>query len=156
MKIVLIYVAGRAEGWAGKAEEQYREKINYIFPIELKAIKAKSNDRDSADYKREAESAALLSQLESTDEVWLLDERGRMAENSHAFSKQLVRSIESGKKRLVMIIGGPFGTSEELKRRAQKTVSLSPLTMNHHLAKVVLLEQMYRALTIWRGLPYHN
>lgn len=156
MKIVLIYVAGKAESWAGEAEEQYREKINHIFPIEFKALKAKSKDRDSADYKRETESAALLDQLESTDEVWLLDERGRIAENSHAFSKQLVRSIESGKKRLVMIIGGPFGTSEELKRRAQKIVGLSTLTMNHHLAKVVLLEQLYRALTIWRGIPYHN
>lgn len=156
MKLELWYVAGSREAYAEAAEEILKSKIKNLNPFEVVAIKAKSAGRDDADYKRRAESDRLLETLRDDDYVWLFDEAGKQAKNSVEYSKWVVQAIESGKHRVVMIIGGPFGFSDELRQRAQKLVSMSSLTMNHHVAKITALEQTYRALTIWKNLPYHN
>ncbi|MGE0761891.1 MAG: 23S rRNA (pseudouridine(1915)-N(3))-methyltransferase RlmH [Bdellovibrionales bacterium] len=156
MKLCLWYVAGAKEAYAEAAEEVLCKKISTLCPLEVTPLKAKSAGRDDADFKRRIESEKILENLKADDFLWLFDERGRMAKDSIEYSKWLVQAVESGKRRVVMVIGGPYGFSEEVKQRASKTVSLSALTMNHHVAKIMAMEQTYRALSIWKNLPYHN
>ncbi len=85
----------------------------------------------------------------------LLDEQGKGL-TSKAFSKELVQWVESGKKRVVFVIGGSYGVSDAVKTRANIKLKLSDFVLNHWVAQIVLTEQIYRALAIWRNLPYHN
>lgn len=156
MKLCLWYVAGSREPYAETAEELFSQKIKHLVPFEVLPIKAKTAGREDADYKRKIESEKLLENLREDDFLWLFDESGRTAKDSIEYSRWMVQALESGKHRVVMIIGGPYGFSDNLRKRAQKVVSLSPLTMNHHIAKITALEQTYRALAIWKNLPYHN
>ncbi len=156
MKIALIYLQGRASNWAELACKEYEQKVSAILPFEQVAIRSPSRGRPQADKKRDEEGLALLKFLkESSDKLILFEEGGLEVSDSKEFSRFVVQKIALG-GRLVFAIGGPYGFSLAVKRRALATVSLSRLTFNHHLARVVALEQIYRALTIWRGLPYHN
>ncbi len=156
MKFLFLSVVGSKEPYATQAEEALLKKIDPIVRSELLQVRAKSADRAEAESKKLAESREILSRLNSDDLVWVFDENGRQAKNSREFSKWIVQGIESGKRRIVFVIGGAYGISDEVRARANKIVSLSPLTFNHHVAKIVALEQVFRALAIWKNLPYHN
>jgi 23S rRNA (pseudouridine1915-N3)-methyltransferase len=84
-----------------------------------------------------------------------LDERG-LALDSRGFAKKLLHTIELGKSRIIFVIGGAFGSSEELKTRANWTLKMSDMVFNHLIVKAVFLEQLYRGFTIIKGIPYHN
>ncbi len=156
MKLVLLYVSGAREEYGDLAEAVFAAKIKPIVQFEIQAIKAQSAARAQSQEKKKTESEKLLGALKSDDYVVAFDEGGKVAKDSREFSKWLVRAIESGKKRVVFIIGGPFGLEESVRKRSDLILSLSALTFNHHVAKVVVLEQIYRGLAIWRNLPYHN
>lgn len=148
-------VLSDSPAWLKEIQAAYTKKIKPFGPFEIKEIKPKKHGRDQADFKKSAESQLLLDQLKDQDFVVLLDENGKDL-NSFEFSKKMERWQNSGKKRLVFLIGGAYGASDELKARAQDSVRLSSLTMNHWMAQAVLLEQIYRAHAIQKGLPYHN
>lgn len=156
MKIALYYLKGKSEGWAEEAAEQYAKKISAFFPFERSAVKSKSSEREQSDKKKRAEAAALLEKIKLTDFLVIFDEAGKSFDDSVDFSKELVRALGRQHSRIVFVIGGPYGFDESVKERAQVSWSLGRLTMNHHLAQIAALEQIYRALTIWRGIPYHN
>ena len=156
MKLVLLYVSGQREEYGDTAAAVFATKINPVISFEIQALKAQSAPRAQAQEKRKAESEKLLGALKPDDYVVALDEGGRLAKDSREFSQWLVRAIESGKKRVVFILGGPFGLDNRVRERADLILSLSPMTFNHHVAKIVALEQIYRGLAIWRNLPYHN
>jgi 23S rRNA (pseudouridine1915-N3)-methyltransferase len=156
MKLVLLYLKGKPEPWAEEACEDLVKKISRFFQTERISIKSKSLDRDDAVKKKNAEGEALLENLSPSDFVILFDEHGKLAKSSEEFSSHLVKVFSQQRSRFVFVIGGPYGFSDEVLKRADLKLSLSPLTMNHHLAQVTALEQIYRALTIWKGLPYHN
>lgn len=156
MKIVFIYVAGGKEPFAELAESVYQKKISRFIPFEIIQIKAKSAGRDDAQFKKKAESDKIIEMLKVDDFVVLFDESGHKFNSSLEFSQAVVKAVESGKKRVVFIIGGAFGFTEEVRSRSQQSYSMSRLTLNHHVAKVVALEQIYRAFTIWKSIPYHN
>ena len=84
-----------------------------------------------------------------------MDERGRELD-SYKFSAEIQKAIEANKKRVIWVVGGAFGLSDDSKRRANVTLCLSKLTLNHLVAQTLLLEQIYRGLTIIKGIPYHN
>lgn len=155
MKLVLAHVSSAREPWADAASELYLKKISAFFPMSEEALKPKKAAREDAVLKRQTDSETLLASLKPDDYVILFDEKGKTFD-SVAFSKTMEQALSSSKKRIVFLIGGAYGVNENVKTRAQKVVSLSPLTFNHLLAKTVALEQIYRALTILRGLPYHN
>lgn len=156
MNLVLLYVSGQKEPFADQAEELFVAKIKNIFPFEVLKLKAHSAPRDSAENKKQKESEKILATLKTDDFVVALDEAGKLPKDSRDFSRWVVRAIESGKRRVVFVIGGPFGLTTAVQERADLAVSLSSLTFNHHVAKVVVMEQIYRALSIWRNRPYHN
>ena len=105
--------------------------------------------------QKEAEGALILSKLSPSDHVVLLDERGRQY-SSRKFAERMQTLMASGKKRLVFIIGGPYGFSKSVYDRADEMLSLSEMTFNHEMVRLFFTEQVYRAMTILRGEPYHH
>lgn len=156
MKCALYYIKGKGEPWAEEACQVYLKKLNGFLPFESKPIKAKQSDRDNAVDKKQAESKYFLNEIEPSDLLILFDESGRQFKNSREFSQNFIKILGRQSRRIVFGIGGAYGFSDEARTRAQEIWSLSHLTMNHHLAHVVALEQIYRALTIWKNIPYHN
>lgn len=155
MKIVLFHFATAKEAWAESAQELYEKKLNHFAKFEVQALKPKKISRDDAAFKKAEESKFLLENLGSDDYVILFDERGRVL-NSLDFAKKLEGALGSSKKRIIFIIGGAYGVSDEIRKRADQSISLSAMTMNHLLAQTVALEQIYRAFTILKKIPYHN
>lgn len=103
----------------------------------------------------ESEGAAILKQVKDGDTVFLLDERGK-SYGSPEFAALIDKEQQEGTKRLVLIIGGAFGVSEEVKKRANITLSLSKMVFPHMLVRLILVEQIYRAMTILEGGKYHH
>ena len=155
-QLALLYVQGAKEPFAQEAEAVYTKKISPMVRFSIVNVRAPSLDGESAPEKIKRESEKLLKQISPQDYVILFDESGRAAEGSEEFSRRIVKALGSGRTRTVCVIGGAFGVDESVRTRADLTLSLSRLTFNHHIAKVVVLEQVYRALTIWKGLPYHH
>lgn len=155
MKLVLYNLATAKEHWADEAAKLYTQKISHFIAFEIQTLKPKKSARDDSAVKKKEESELILSNLSADDYVVLFDERGKIF-NSIEFSKKFESILNSSKKRSVFIIGGAYGVSDDVRSRAQLVVSLSPLVMNHILAQTVALEQIYRAFTILKNLPYHN
>ena len=155
MKWSLFDFKTAREPWFDEAEKVYLKKIKPYAALEITHLKTLKADRDEATLKINFESKLLLEKLTSDDYIILLDEKGKKF-SSMEFSSLINSAQESGKKRGVLIVGGAFGVSEEIKKKSIKMVCLSDMTMNHLVAEIMLLEQMYRALTIINRIPYHN
>lgn len=155
MKWALYDFKTAKEPWFDEAEQVYQKKIKPYAAFEVVHLKTLKADRDEAEIKKNFEAKVLSEKLSSDDFIILLDEKGKKMD-SIQFSHLINTVNESGKKRGVLIIGGAFGVSDEIKKRSQKMICLSDMTMNHLVAEVVLLEQFYRALTILNRIPYHN
>jgi 23S rRNA (pseudouridine1915-N3)-methyltransferase len=155
MKIVLLHLSTAHEDWAEEASKIYLKKISAFLPATEEALRPRKASRDDADHKRKIESEQILEFLKPDDQVILFDERGDLF-LSREFAKKIEQDLGRSKKRMVFIIGGAYGVSDEVRARADRVWSLSKLTMNHLLAKTVALEQIYRSFTILKNLPYHN
>lgn len=155
MKFVLLTVSGSNPGWLKQAASDYSQKINPLMAFSIQELKAAGRSRDDKAAKVKAETEAILEWLTADDFVVLFDEKGKVFD-SIQFSKQLNQALISGKKRTVFIIGGAFGVDESIRKRANQVLSLSGFVLNHHVAQLVVLEQIYRGLSILRNLPYHN
>ena len=155
MKLEVVFFQGQSSKWAELASAEYVKKISTLISFSEIAIRSPSRSRELAGQKREDEGARLLRLLKVNDRLILFDERGSTFRDSREFSEFFVKNL-GATGRLIFAIGGPYGFSLDAQRRANTSISLSHLTMNHHVARVVALEQVYRALAIWKGLPYHN
>lgn len=155
MKLVLLNFQTSKEAWFQNANDVYIEKIGHFIPFEVKTLKVQGNERDQKDVRIRKEGQAILDLLKTDDFLVLLDEKGQVL-NSIKFSEHLNRILGSGKKSVYFLIGGPYGVSDEIKSRASLKINLSPFTLNHLVAQIVLLEQIYRGFTILKNLPYHN
>lgn len=101
------------------------------------------------------EGKLIQTQLQPSDYVVLLDERGR-EHTSEEFARWIEKRLGSGRKRLILVIGGPYGFSEEVYERADELLSLSRMTFTHEMVRLFAVEQLYRSFTILRGEPYHH
>lgn len=156
MKIILLTMASNKEQWFQKTKDIYVEKINHFMKFEVEALKAPKLGREQADSKKKMESEMFFKYIKPEDFVVLLDEKGRSL-SSVQFAQWVEKEgLSSSYKRIIFIIGGAFGVSDEIKKRARITLQMGPWTLNHLVAQTVLLEQIYRAFTIMKGLPYHN
>jgi 23S rRNA (pseudouridine1915-N3)-methyltransferase len=154
----------KIELWAtGKTADDYLETGIGIFEKRLKKylpfnwvvlpdVKLKTSDPDAV--KRE-EGKAVLSKLNSDDFLILLDEKGR-AFSSVELAAWLERQLTRPHRKMIFLIGGAFGFSPDVYARAQEQWSLSKLTFSHQMARLFVLEQLYRAMTILKNEPYHN
>jgi len=105
--------------------------------------------------QKEKEGTLILNKIKPGDQLILLDERGEQY-RSVDFSKFLQKKMNSGVKHIVFVIGGPYGFSEEVYRKAQGKVSFSKMTFSHQMFRLLVVEQIYRAFTILRNEPYHH
>ncbi|MEI7973023.1 MAG: 23S rRNA (pseudouridine(1915)-N(3))-methyltransferase RlmH [Bdellovibrio sp.] len=155
LKVVLLSISHKPPEWLSLGVQDFSERLNAFCQfkwVQLKATK-KFSDRHLA--KRDEESQMLLRFCEPRDYVVLLDERGKSFV-SLEFAKKLDQISGLSFARVVFVVGGAYGVHEDLKKRAQLIWSLSPLTFNHHLAQLVLIEQLYRCLSLNAHHPYHN
>ena len=136
--------------------DNYIKRIGRYMPMEFKVIPdIKASRSLSEAQQKEQEGRQMLAALMPGDVAILLDERGRQY-TSREFAGLVVRYALQSVKRLVFIIGGPYGFSKEVYDRADSLLSLSKMTFSHEMVRLFFVEQIYRAMTILRGEPYHH
>jgi len=154
MKLVLIQVGKTDAAYLQEGIKEYEKRLPHYSPFELVTIPDVKKVKDEADQKKK-EGEAILSKLQGGDFIVLLDEGGKQL-TSRKLSEFLQKKMNESLKRLVFIIGGPYGFSSELYQAAHMKLSLSSLTFSHQMVRLFFLEQLYRAQTILRNEPYHH
>jgi 23S rRNA (pseudouridine1915-N3)-methyltransferase len=149
MKLTVLASGRLRERYAQLGAEEYAKRIARLAPFDIIEV---PESRGAAPKET---GSALLARLKKGDRVVLLSDRGR-AYSSEDFAKRIGEALNSGRGRFVFIVGGPYGVGPELEARADEFLSFGPMTLPHELARVVLLEQIYRALTILNGRSYHH
>lgn len=156
MKILLLAIGKTDEDYLITGIKKYVGRLGHYVSFELKEIPDIRNRKTlNEEQQKKAESFLLLSQLQPGDHVVLLDENGKQ-HSSVEFSSMLERLMVSGIKRLVFVIGGPYGFASEVYAKADDKMSLSPMTFSHQMVRLIFVEQLYRAFTILKGEPYHH
>ncbi len=155
MKLAFAFVGGHKEAWLVERADEYCKKLGFFCQAEVIRIRPSRQARASAEQKLAEETQDLLKIIKKEDILVVCDEKGESV-SSRKLSEKMVKLFERGRPRVVILVGGAFGFGPEIRARADWTWSLSPLTLNHHIAQVVVLEQTYRAFAIWKNLPYHN
>ncbi|MBQ4356040.1 MAG: 23S rRNA (pseudouridine(1915)-N(3))-methyltransferase RlmH [Bacteroidales bacterium] len=155
MKVRLIYIGKEDSGALEGALESYVKKIRFYLPFEMEAVPYLKNTKLSMEEQKRQEGAGLLRKIDASDYVVLLDEHGKEL-SSVAFSKFMQQQMSSGRRCLDFVIGGAYGFSDEVRQRADTLLSLSAMTFPHILTRLIFAEQLYRAMTIIRGEPYHH
>lgn len=136
--------------------DDYINRLGFYIPFEVLIIPDLKKTKSLTEtQQKQKEGELLLKHLEPSDEVILLDEKGK-SYSSVAFSEVLQKKMNSGIKNLVFIIGGPYGFSEDVYGRANGKVSLSAMTFSHQMVRLFFIEQLYRAFTILKNEPYHH
>lgn len=154
MKITVIAVGKTSTPEISRLIDSYLRRLTHYIGFEIVELPDARGCRDSESQKR-AEGEAILKRLTSADTVVLLDERGGEM-TSVEFARFLKGRMNAGVKRLVFIIGGPYGFSPEVYARANSLLGLSKMTFTHEMVRLFFTEQVYRAMTILRGEPYHH
>ncbi|MEP1855759.1 23S rRNA (pseudouridine(1915)-N(3))-methyltransferase RlmH, partial [Nonlabens ulvanivorans] len=132
------------------------DRLKHYINFELEIIPdLKKTKNLSEDQQKNEEGKLILNKLEKSDFVTLLDERGKKL-SSLQFAELINKRSVSGLKRLVFIIGGPYGFSSDVYQRANSKLSLSDMTFSHQMVRLFATEQIYRAFTILRNEPYHH
>ncbi len=155
MKTRLIVIGRTTDKHIGACIDDYTERIGHYMPFDMVTILELKNTKSlSEEQQKEREGELIMRQLEPSDHVVLLDERGK-ERRSIEFAAWIEKKQQSA-RRLVFIIGGPYGFSPAVYDRANELVSLSLMTFSHQMVRMIFLEQIYRACTIIKGEPYHH
>ena len=155
MKTLLILVGKTTDRHFQAGIADYTERIGHYMPFELVTIPELKNTKSlSEDQQKTAEGEQILKLIQPSDTVVLLDEHGREL-RSIEFALWLEQKRNTA-RRLIFIIGGPYGFSPAVYARANEQLSLSKMTFSHQMIRLVFTEQVYRACTIIKGEPYHH
>ncbi len=156
MDIELLAVGRTTISFVADAIAEYEKRLRRYIPFRITYLPDIRNTRNLTEEKqKQAEGEQILQHLSASDYVVLLDERGKEY-TSIEFSTFLQKQMLAGRKRTVFVVGGPYGFSKEVYARADSKVSLSKMTFNHEMVRAFFTEQVYRAMTILRGEPYHH
>ncbi len=156
MEITLLTVGKTTTPYINTGIDDYLRRLGHYIRFTLTPIpdlKVKGKIDEGA--QKVAEGERILSMLRPGDRMILLDERGEMP-GSEAFATMLQKQMASGLRRLVFVVGGPYGFSDAVYNRADGMLSLSRMTLSHEMVRLFFIEQVYRAMTILRGEPYHH
>ena len=154
MNFKIIYISSEKNSNIEILVNNYIKKIKHLAEIDLFKIHNKNKTKKNK-FNIDYESNLIINQLSKNDINILLDEKGDVYETIK-FSKFIQEKFLYSSKKIVFIIGGAYGFNKELKKTVQKKISLSKLTFTHDMARVILIEQIYRALTVIKNIPYHN
>ena len=156
MNIELIVVGKTDMKEVSALVDMYSKRINHYAKFSITYLPDLRNTKNlSEEQQKNAEGAMLLKDITTGDHVFLLDEAGEEM-RSIAFAQWLQKRMNSGVRRLVLMIGGPYGFSDEVYNRANGKISLSKMTFSHQIVRAIFTEQLYRAFTIIKGEPYHH
>jgi 23S rRNA (pseudouridine1915-N3)-methyltransferase len=154
MNFKIIYISSEKNINIEILVNNYIKKIKYLAEINLFKIHNKNKSKNKK-FNIDYESNLIINQLSKNDINILLDEKGDVYETIK-FSKFIQKKFIYTSKKIVFIIGGAYGFNEELNKTIEKKISLSKFTYTHDMARLLLIEQIYRALTIIKNIPYHN
>ena len=156
MKILLIVVGKTDQQWLTEGISQYIDRLSHYSQFELQVIPDIRNTRSmEAQVQKVREGEQILKLLQPSDDVWLLDDKGREM-TSPEMARWLEKRMAQSTKRLVFIIGGPYGFSPDVYDRVPGRLSLSRMTFSHQMVRLIFVEQLYRAFSIINNLPYHH
>lgn len=156
MKITLLTVGKTDKDWVRQGLDIYMSRLKHYIPFgiveipELKNVSALSKDQIKS-----KEGELILKNIRPTDDVTLLDEKGKQY-TSVELAKIIQDKISYAGKDIVFVIGGAYGFSDAVYQRANSKLSLSKMTFSHQMVRAIFAEQIYRAFTIMRGEPYHH
>jgi len=156
MKIKLLAIGKTDNKQLIQLIDEYQNRLRHYVKFELEIINDIKNAKNlSKDQQKEKEGELILNRLQNTDQLILLDDKGKHF-TSIEFSKYLQKKMNSGIKQLVLVIGGPYGFSDTVYQKAQGKISLSKMTFSHQMIRLFIVEQIYRGFTILRNEPYHH
>lgn len=155
MKTILLLVGKTVDKHFIAGINGYAERITHYMPFEIITIPELKNTKNlSEEQQKTMEGEIILKQLQPSDTVVLMDEHGKEF-TSVEYAKWLEQKRNTA-RRLVIIIGGPYGFSQKVYERANEKISLSRMTFSHQMVRLIMTEQLYRACTIIKGEPYHH
>lgn len=156
MKISIVVVGKTDKGFISLGFEEYMKRINRYVKADIEVLPDVKNSKNlSVEQLIGKEQDIILNHLHDRSDVILLDERGKEF-SSIELSRLVEAKMVAGTKELVFVIGGAYGVSETVKSKFPVQIALSRLTFSHQMVRLVLAEQLYRAMTIIRGEPYHH
>lgn len=153
MLIEFIFTGKTSEKWIEEACTHFLNRINRYAKAEIKVVNSSTSQSTTVQKKKEAEK--ILEKKGPKDFIILLDELGKQF-TSDQFAGEVEKFINSGKAKVIFIIGGPFGSDNTLMKRADIVLSFSKMTFTHQMIRPILLEQVYRAFTILKNEKYHH
>jgi 23S rRNA (pseudouridine1915-N3)-methyltransferase len=156
MKITLILNGKTEDDYIIKGVSIYEQRLKHYIAFETIVIPALKNTKAlSVEQQKQKEGELIMKLIQNSDKLILLDENGKEY-NSVEFSGFIQQQMNSGIKNLVFVVGGPYGFSEEIYKRANGKISLSRMTFSHQMVRLFFVEQVYRAMTILKNEPYHH
>ncbi len=156
MKIKLLAIGKTDDKNLQTLIETYQNRLKHYINFELEVIPDIKNVKNLSEIQqKEKEGELILKKLAATDQLILLDEKGKEF-RSLEFSSFLQKKMNAGIKQLVFVIGGPYGFSEAVYKTAQQKISLSKMTFSHQMIRLFVVEQLYRGFTILKNEPYHH
>ena len=156
MKIKLLSIGKTDNKQLIKLIYEYQNRLKHYIKFDMEIIPdIKNIKKISIIQQKKMEGELILSKLKNTDQMILLDDKGKDF-TSIQFSKYLQKKMNSGIKQLVLVVGGPYGFSEAVYEKAIDKVSLSKMTFSHQMVRLFIVEQLYRGYTILKNEPYHH
>ena len=156
MNITLLVIGKTEESWLQQGIDIYAGRLLHYISFDLQIIPALKNAGSfPQSVLKQKEGEQILSRLQASDLVVLLDDKGKQV-TSVEFSVMLQNQMNAGYKRVVFVVGGAFGFSEEVYSRGNTKLSLSKMTFSHQMIRLFFTEQLYRAFTILKGEKYHH
>ncbi|CAM1372517.1 Ribosomal RNA large subunit methyltransferase H [Tenacibaculum litopenaei] len=156
MKIKLLAIGKTDSKQLAQLIEEYQKRLQHYIKFELEIIPDIKNVKNlREDQQKEKEGELILSKLQNSDVLCLLDDKGKHY-TSIEFANFLQKKMNAGIKQFVLVIGGPYGFSEAVYKRANGKLSLSKMTFSHQMIRLFITEQLYRGFTILRNEPYHH
>ena len=155
MKITLLFTGKTSDPRLSSLIDEYQQRLRHYVPFELVVLPDLKNAKSlTEDQIKTAEGNLILQALTPSMDVLLLDEHGKLF-RSIEFADFLQKKMSSGRD-LTLVIGGPYGFSDAVYQRANGKLSFSLMTFSHQMIRIMAIEQLYRAMTILRGEPYHH
>ncbi len=156
MKVELWMIGKTNKNYLQEGIREYEKRLRRYLPFSMEVIPdVKNAGKMSPAQLKEKEGQLILDRLKTEDLLILLDEKGKHF-TSEDFAREMEKLLSQSHRRLIFLIGGAYGFSENVYQRAQKKLALSKMTFSHQMIRLFFLEQLYRAMTILKNEPYHN
>ncbi len=156
MKTTLIVIGKTDAGYLAEAIDEYKSRLAHYLPFEMEVIPDVKNVKNLSEaQQKEKEGELILKSVQAGDYLVLLDDKGKEY-TSMQFAAYMEKKMQTVPKRLVFVVGGPYGFSEAVYGAASEKISLSKMTFSHQMIRLIFIEQIYRAMTILNHEPYHH